>query len=155
MNQDAMAVCELVPGLLHCARAAVKSQLGGCTSRRNYSRCSCLWWRISFFDAADDATNATNELRVRECNNADHETASGESLSTSEPCRAWSSSYTATQISTIPLQLARISQARQVDRDALEARDPAGMARWLRADPRADSDLTLYLDASVESERTD
>jgi hypothetical protein len=51
--------------------------------------------------------------------------------------------------------LARISQARQVYLDALEARDPAGMARWLRADPRADSDLTLYLNASAESERTD
>jgi hypothetical protein len=51
--------------------------------------------------------------------------------------------------------LARISQARQVYLDALEARDPAGMARWLRADPRADSDLTLYINASVESERSD
>jgi hypothetical protein len=112
-------------------------------------------WQISFFDAADAATNATNELPVRECNSADHETASAVSLSTAELCRAWSRSYTATQISTIPLQLARISQARQVYLDALEARDPAGMARWLRADPRADSDLTLYLNASVESERTD
>jgi hypothetical protein len=112
-------------------------------------------WQISFFDAADAATNATNELPVRECNSADHETASAVSLSTAELCRAWSRSYTATQISTIPLQLARISQARQVYLDALEARDPAGMARWLRSDPRADSDLTLYLNASVESERTD
>jgi hypothetical protein len=112
-------------------------------------------WRISFFDAADAATNATNELPVRKCNNLDHETASADSLSTPELCRAWSRSYTATQISTIPLQLARISQARQVYLDALEARDPAGMARWLRADPRADSDLTLHLNASVEWERTD
>jgi hypothetical protein len=113
-------------------------------------------WRISFFDAADNAPdNATNALPVPECNNADHETASADSLSTPELCRAWSRSYTAIQKSTIPLQLARISQARQVYLDALEARDPAGMARWLRAEPRADSDLTLYLNASAESERTD
>ena len=57
-------------------------------------------------------------------------------------------------MSTIPLQLARISQARQFYLDALEVRDPAGMARWFRTEPRADSDLTLHLDASVESERT-
>lgn len=112
-------------------------------------------WRISFFDAADAATNATNEPPVRECNNLDHETASADSLSTPELCRAWSRSYAATQISTIPLQLARISQARQVYLAALEARDPAGLARWLRGEPRADSDLSLYLSASVEAESTD
>jgi hypothetical protein len=50
--------------------------------------------------------------------------------------------------------LVRISRARQVYLDALEARDPAGMARWLRAEPRADSDLTLHIIASAEPGRT-
>jgi hypothetical protein len=112
-------------------------------------------WQISFFDGADSATNATGESPVPECNTAEQVTASGDALTTPELCRAWSHSYAAIQMSTVPLQLARIIQARQVYLDELEVRDPAGMARWLRAEPSADSDLTLYLNASVESERTD
>jgi hypothetical protein len=111
-------------------------------------------WRISFFDAADIATQATDEPPVPEWNNADHETSSADSLNTKELCRAWSRSYAAIQMSTTPLQLVRISRARQVYLDALEARDPAGMARWLRAEPRADSDLTLHIIASAEPGRT-
>ena len=110
-------------------------------------------WRMSFFEA-DSPTNATDELPVRRCNKADQKTTSGDTLTTTELCRAWSHSYAAIQMSTIPLQLARISQARQIYLDELEVRDPVGMARWLRAEPHADSDLTLHLDASVESERT-
>jgi hypothetical protein len=115
-------------------------------------------WRISFFENADDATDpasSTHELPLPERNNADQQTSCADSLSTPELCRAWARSYTAIQLSTIPLQLARISQARQVYLDKLEVRDPVGMARWLRSEPRADSDLTLHLDASVDSERAD
>jgi hypothetical protein len=112
-------------------------------------------WRISFFDAADSATNATGELPVPEGNKAEEETTSGDALTTPELCRAWSLSYAAIQMCTIPLQLARISRARQVYLDQLEERDPAGMARWLRTEPRADSDLSVHLNVSIESERTD
>jgi multidrug transporter EmrE-like cation transporter len=70
------------------------------------------------------------------------------SLNTVELCRAWSRSYRALRMATTPDQVTGISQARRVYLEALEERDPAGVARWLAAGPRADGDPTPYLSPS-------
>ena len=72
------------------------------------------------------------------------------SLNTAELCRAWSRSYRALRMSTTPDQVTGISQARRVYLEALEERDPAGVARWLATDPRADGDPTPYLSPSAD-----
>jgi hypothetical protein len=73
-----------------------------------------------------------------------------ESLNTAELCRAWSRSYRALRMSTTPDQVTGISQARRIYLEALEERDPAGVARWLATDPRADGDPTPYLSPSAD-----
>jgi hypothetical protein len=110
---------------------------------------------VSHFDTSNNQRWATPMPHAGEGSTPAHLTASADSLSTPELCRAWSRSYAAMQMTASFRQLVRIIDARQVYLEALEERDPAGMARWLNAEPRADSDPTSFLNASVAQERPD
>jgi hypothetical protein len=61
----------------------------------------------------------------------------------------------AMQMTTSSRQQVRMIDARQVYLEALEERDPAGLARWLDAEPRTDRILSIFLNASVAQERSD
>jgi hypothetical protein len=61
----------------------------------------------------------------------------------------------AMQMTTNSRQQVRMIDPRQVYLEALEERDPAGMAHWLDAEPRTDRDLSIFLNASVAQERPD
>jgi hypothetical protein len=67
------------------------------------------------------------------------------SLTDSQLCLAWRTSYTALQRSRGLAHRGRLVAARQGYLDELERRDPSGFSRWLAAGARPASDPSKYL----------
>jgi hypothetical protein len=104
----------------------------------------CEGESFSSFGAADNEP-MTQHASVPARGSPNQQTVTADSLSTRELCRAWVRSYTAMQMTSDPLLLARISHARQVYLEALEERDPVGVGSWLSTDAKANLDPTPYL----------
>lgn len=72
-------------------------------------------------------------------------TPSFASLTDSELCWRWRTSFAALQHSASPSERARLIETRAALLDELASRDPAGFARWIDSGARAASDPSRFL----------